>query len=1327
MPGAVRPRGRLFRKYVVLFALLVSGALLTSGLVELHFSYRENLAALVALQREQAAGAAARIEAFVRDIERQVGWASQGQVGTRQTVEQRRFEFIRLQRQAPAVTEVSQLDAQGREQLRVSRLAMDVVGSGTDFSADPRFKEARPGRPYFGPVYFRKESEPYLSLSVAGGADAGVTVAEVNLKFIWDVVSQIRIGSTGRAYVVDGQGQLVAHPDISLVLQKTDLSRLEQVRAVLAGSVPPGAPVQEITVAKDSGGRQVLTASAPIAPLGWWVFVEQPIGEALAPLYASAYRTIGLLLAGIALSVMASLILARRMTTPIHALEAGAARIGTGALDQRIDVKTGDELEGLADQFNRMAAQLQESYATLERKVEDRTRELSEALEQQTATAEILRVISSSPTDIQPVLDAVAESAARVCGASDAVIFRIDQDNLRPAATYGSISPGALMPLSRGSVTGRAVLDRRTVHVRDLAAESEQEYSVGRDRQRLLGHRTTLATPLLREGVSFGAILIRRMEVRPFSDKQVKLLETFAAQAVIAIENVRLFQELETRNSELSESLEQQTATAEILRVISSSPTDIQPVLDAVAANAARVCAASDAIILRIEGDRLRTVAGVGSVPRLAPSDSMPLNRGSVSGRAVIDRRTVHVADIAAETEEEFPVARARQRLIGVRSALSTPLLREGTPLGAITIRRTEVRPFSDKQIALLETFAAQAVIAIENVRLFQELETRNSELSESLEQQTATAEILRVISSSPTDIQPVLNAVAERAARLCGATLASIFRLTDGGLLRLAASHGSVPTFPVARPSELRLSRDSVTGRAVLDQRTIHIEDVAALPESEFPETHAVQRAFDQHTTLATPLLREGRALGAILIRRTEVKPFTEKQIALLETFAAQAAIGIENVRLVQELQVRTQDLARSVEQLQALGAVGQAVSSTLDLPTVLTTIVSRAVQLAGAAGGVIYEYDEPTQEFRLQATHRLEEELVAVLRSAPIQRGQGATGQAALRREPVQLPDINDEQAYRAPRIRAVLLGLGYRSVLAVPLLSEQRILGVLTVWRQAVGQYPAEVVDLLKTLAAQSAIAIQNARLFSELGEKGRELEAASRHKSEFLANMSHELRTPLNAIIGFSEVLGERMFGELNDKQAEYIQDILSSGRHLLALINDILDLSKIEAGRMELELSRFDLSAAISGAVILVRERATRHGLTLDVSVDDRIGPFAGDERKIRQVLLNLLSNAVKFTPEGGRVVVRAAPANGSVEISVTDTGIGIAPEDQEAIFQEFRQVGTDYARKREGTGLGLALARRFVDLHGGRIWVKSRLGEGSTFTFTLPVRPWPAS
>ena len=331
-----------------------------------------------------------------------------------------------------------------------------------------------------------------------------------------------------------------------------------------------------------------------------------------------------------------------------------------------------------------------------------------------------------------------------------------------------------------------------------------------------------------------------------------------------------------------------------------------------------------------------------------------------------------------------------------------------------------------------------------------------------------------------------------------------------------------------------------------------------------------------------------------------------------------------------------------------------------------------------------------------------------------------KGATGQAATVRAPVQVTNILEERESTATRVRPILTRLGYRSVLAVPLLREERIMGALTVWRKQAGSFSTEVVNLLQTFATQSALAIQNARLFREIEEKSQQIEAANRHKSEFLANMSHELRTPLNAIIGFSEVLGERLFGELNEKQAEYTDDILSSGRHLLSLINEILDLSKVEAGRMELELAAFDLPLAIDNARTFVRERATRHGITLDVTIDERLGEFVGDERKIKQILLNLLSNAVKFTPEGGRIGIEARQADGVVELSVTDTGVGIAPEDQARIFEEFRQVGSDYAHKGEGTGLGLTLAKKFVELHGGRIWVESEVGKGSRFIFTLP-------
>jgi signal transduction histidine kinase len=632
-------------------------------------------------------------------------------------------------------------------------------------------------------------------------------------------------------------------------------------------------------------------------------------------------------------------------------------------------------------------------------------------------------------------------------------------------------------------------------------------------------------------------------------------------------------------------------------------------------------------------------------------------------------------------------------------------LLREGIAIGGIGVRRTEVRPFSEKQIKLLETFADQAVIAIENVRLF-------NELKESLEQQTATSEILGVIASSPTDIQPVLDVVAKNAARLGGATDAQI-RLVDGDGTRLVASYGSMvaPEFiPLNMP----------TMRSVLQREQIHFDDLRATMEAEFPSRENFVARSGVRTFLSTPMLREGTPIGVINVRRTEVRPFTEKQRALVKTFADQAVIAIENVRLFKELAERTNELTRSVGELRALGEVGQAVSSTLDLETVLTRIVSHAVQLSGTDGGAIYEYDEPSEEFLLRATDHMEEELINALRANPPRLGDGVVGRAAASREPVQIPNILEERAY-APRMRQMLERFGFRASLAVPLLREERIVGGLVVRRKSTGEFRPEVIELLKTFATQSVLAIQNARLFREIEDKSRQIEAANRHKSEFLANMSHELRTPLNAIIGFSEVLGERLFGELNEKQAEYTDDILTSGRHLLSLINEILDLSKVEAGRMELELATFDLPIAIDNARTFVRERATTHGITIDVKVDERLGDIVGDERKIKQILLNLLSNAVKFTPEGGRIGISASQTNGAVEISVSDTGIGIALEDQPKVFEEFRQVGTDYAHKVEGTGLGLTLAKKFVELHGGKIWLESEVGKGSKFTFTLPI------
>jgi signal transduction histidine kinase len=787
--------------------------------------------------------------------------------------------------------------------------------------------------------------------------------------------------------------------------------------------------------------------------------------------------------------------------------------------------------EANADLLAEIAA-LRDRVASLTREVAALQDELAQGGQREGATGEILRVISSSPADAQPVFMAMAASAAKLCEAVDVTIFRVDGDVLRLVAHEGPIAPDTVLPLTEGTLGGPVIRQRRAIHVADMQAAETHEYPMSSEFARNRGFRTILSVPLVHDAQAIGVIAIRRTEVRPFTDRQVELVKTFADQAVIAIENVRLF-------NETKEALDRQTATAEILRVISSSPTDIQPVFDAVAESAARLCAAFDAAIFLRDGDGLRLAAHHGPIPI---QSTLPLVLGTSNGRAVLDGRTVHIADMQAQTDA-FPEGSRNAQRLGHRTVLAVPLIREGVAIGTINVRRTVAQLFTDRQVALLQTFADQAVIAIENVRLFKELQEKNqaltqahAQVSEALEQQTATSEILRVISQSPTDVQPVFDAIAESAARLCEAFNANIYR-RNGDRLVLVAHHGAIVVGPVGHFS-LSLARGTAGGRAVLDGRTIHIADMRT-ERDEFPESSENARRQGFRTILVVPLMREGAAIGVIAILRTEAQLFTDRQVALLQTFADQAVIAIENVRLFNELEVAN-------------------------------------------------------------------------------------------------------------------------------------------------------------------------------------RELAAASQHKSEFLANMSHELRTPLNAIIGFSEVLTERMFGELNEKQDEYLKDIYASGTHLLSLINDILDLSKIEAGRMELELTDFDLPMAIENALMLVRERAQRRSLTLHKDVDAEIGQVRADERKIRQVILNLLSNAIKFTPEGGRVDVRAGMVDGMAEISVTDTGVGIAPEDQGAIFEEFRQVGTA-DKKAEGTGLGLTLCRKFVELHGGRIWVKSQLGAGSTFTFTIPV------
>jgi len=1463
-PAPPAHSGRLFRKYLLLILSLVTGAMLASGAFWIWSSHADNKAALASLQHEKALAAAARIEQYITGIEQQLRYAALPQIGAGD-IELRRIEFLKLLRQVPEVTDIAQLDGAGREQLLVSRLTMDSVNSGKDRSQEPAFRNAKRARTWFGPVYFRKETEPYLTIALRSGSDAGpVTIADVNLKFVWDVVSRIRIGDKGKAYAVDGKGYLVADPDIGLVLRKTDLSTLPHVRAVSEG-VQTGVDAMEST---DVKGVATLTSVALIEPLGWRVFVEQPMSEVNAKLEASIGRAALLLLAGVVLSAIGALALARGMVRPIRTLDEGARRIGAGDLDQKIDVRTGDELQGLAEQFNRMTGKLRESYAGLERKVDDRTRELKNSLEQQTAISEILRVISSSPTDVQPVLQAVAERAAHLCGAPYARVMVIDGDMLVPRADYSTepVFSGFPVPVARTSFTGRAVVDRATVHIADIVPIAETEFPDAIENVRRLGCRAVLAVPLLREGGAYGGIFLFRREPGLFSADQVALVETFARQAAIAIDNVRLF-------NETREALEQQTAISEILRVISASPGDVRPMLHAVAERALKLCEATQSTIYLADGPLVRCAASVGDTPAIAEGEHMPLSRGSTTGRAMLDRIVVHMADLATASEEEFPVGREMQRRIGHRAILSVPLMREDHAIGAIALWRMEPRKFTSQQIALVKTFADQAAIAIENVRLFNETRealeqqqasaevlrvisssvadtapvferiaecckrlfdgsavrinlagedgmihvgyydgpnpeqfrrvfpvplsaesstgravleqrivhypdiehgddvpdyTRRSssaageksllfapmlwegrgigaivvarrvarafsdkeiallktfadqaviaiqnarlfnETNEALEQQTAIAEILRVISSSPTDVRPVLDAIAERAARLCDASAASMY-LIDGDQLRHLASKGPSPD-PVMHVDSLPISRDTVTGRAILERKTIQLPDLLA-EAAEFPLSHDIANRLGHRSVVVVPLLREGQPFGAILLRRQDVRPFDEREVALLQTFGDQAAIALENVRLFNETK-------EALDQQRASGEVLSAISSSIaDTTPVFDRILASCERLFAGKVGQINVVDENGM-VQLGAYHGPGQAAAAGIFPFRLD-ASSATGLAIERRAVLHYPDIErDDDVPPIARTGWVMQGL--RALMVAPMIWEGEGVGAVFVGREHPGPYSAKEIALLKTFADQAVIAIQNARLFREIQDKSRQLEIANQHKSEFLANMSHELRTPLNAIIGFSEVLLERLFGEINTKQDDYLKDIHSSGRHLLNLINDILALSKVEAGRMELDLATFDLPTAIGNALALIRERAQKHAIALDVHIEAGLESVVADERKLKQILLNLLSNAVKFTPDGGRIDVRARIVGDVVEIAVQDTGIGIAAADHEAVFEEFRQVGRQYTSKQEGTGLGLALTRRFVELHGGAIRVDSAPGKGSVFTFTLP-------